>query len=265
MLNALPVEQLRSAVAADVKGDRHADPSILPLCVENLALIRNGRRLLDKVSFELHQGAISVILGANGAGKTLLLQCCHGLLAPCHGNVSWRETDSKRLREAQAMVFQRTVLFRRSVEANIEYGLKLRGLAKKDRLERIDQSLDRTGLESLRDRRAGSLSGGEQQRLALARAWALRPQVLFMDEPTANIDPPATAVIERLIRKLAKQSVKIVMSTHNLHQARRLADEILFLHQGRLLEQAPARDFFEQPESPEAHAFIHGDLGACRT
>ncbi|MCI0654598.1 MAG: phosphate ABC transporter ATP-binding protein [Methylococcaceae bacterium] len=260
MLNALRIELLRSAAATGVKKDREADPSILPIWVEDLGLFRNGRWLLKHVSFKLQKGSISMILGANGAGKTLLLKCCHGLLPPCHGKVSWREVDFSRLRDSQAMVFQRTVLLKRSVAANIEYGLKLRGLAKKDRLERIDQSLGMAGLETLRNRPAGFLSGGEQQRLALARAWALRPQVLFMDEPTANVDPPATAIIERLIWKLANQGVKIVTSTHDLHQAKRVADEILFLHQGRLLEQTPARDFFEHPKSPEAHAFIHGEL-----
>ncbi|MGH8558500.1 MAG: phosphate ABC transporter ATP-binding protein [Methylococcales bacterium] len=264
MLTAAQVEQLQSAGAADAKADKAPDQSILPLCVDGLGLMRNGRLLLDKISFRLAKGPITVILGANGAGKTLLLKCCHGLLSPCRGAVLWRENDSNRVRNTQAMVFQRTVLLKRSVAANIDYALKLRGLTKKERLERIDQCLRLTGLETLRDQPARLLSGGEQQRLALARAWALRPQVLFMDEPTANIDPPATAAIECLIRKFAKEGVKIVMSTHDLHQAKRLADEVLFLHQGRLLEQASAQSFFERPASSEANAFIHGELpGGC--
>ncbi|MCI0734362.1 MAG: ATP-binding cassette domain-containing protein [Methylococcaceae bacterium] len=239
-----------------------SENSILPLRVEGLGLILNGRLLLDDITFRLEIGPISVILGANGAGKTLLLKTCHGLLRPSCGTLSWREDNRNRLRKCQAMVFQRSVLLKRSVAANIDYALKLRGYPEKERLDRIDRCLNLSGLHPLRDRHARTLSGGEQQKLALARAWAVRPEVLFMDEPTANIDPPATAAIEQMIRNFAQEGVKIVMTTHDLHQARRLADEVLFLHRGRLLEQAAAERFFERPATRAADAFIHGELPA---
>ncbi|MGR9108984.1 MAG: ATP-binding cassette domain-containing protein [Gammaproteobacteria bacterium] len=262
MLNALRVEPSTAFPAAGGKeGEENSSgPSILPLRVENLSLMRNGRFLLDDLSFTLEAGAISVVLGPNGAGKTLLLKICHGLLVPSRGKVSWGLTDPTRIRQNQAMVFQRTVLLKRSVAANIDYALKLNGLGKAERLERIDQCLQLSGLQALHRRPARVLSGGEQQRLALARAWAVRPQVLFLDEPTANIDPPATAAIENLVRNFANQGVKIVMTTHDLYQAKRLAGEVLFLHEGRLLEKTPAEKFFEHPETSAAESFIRGEL-----
>lgn len=260
MPNAWPAESVRPLQREHEKPGAFSQNSILPLKVDQLSLIRNGQVLLDEISFQLEAGPISVILGPNGAGKTLVLKTCHGLLSPSKGQVLWQEPDPKRVRGQQALVFQRAILLKRSVYANIDYALKLRGIPKKTRMERIAQCLGQSGLTPLRERQAHCLSGGEQQRLALARAWALSPQVLFLDEPTANIDPPATATIEQLIRRLAAQGIKIVMTTHDLHQARRLAGEILFLHCGKLLEKSPASDFFNQPCTKIARAFIRGDL-----
>jgi tungstate transport system ATP-binding protein len=158
------------------------------------------------------------------------------------------------------MVFQRPVMLRRSALANLEYGLKLARVPASERRQRALAALDGVGLARLADRPARVLSGGEQQRLALARAWALRPEVLFLDEPTANLDPTATREIETAIGAVHAAGVKIVMTTHNLGQARRLGDEVLFLHQGRLVERAPADAFFGRPASPEAVAFIKGEL-----
>ncbi len=260
MLNTFRADELHEFPREDVKTGNSRSNLILPIWVEGLSLVQNGRCLLDDISFKLTNGPITVILGANGAGKTLLLKTCHGLLRPSSGRVSWREPDRILVRREQAMVFQRLVLLKRSVAANIDYALKLRGLPNKERIGRVDHCLHQTGLLTLRDRPARLLSGGEQQRLALARAWALRPQVLFMDEPTASIDPPATAAIEQLIRRFATAGVKIVMTTHDLHQAKRLAEEVLFLHRGRLLEQASAKTFFNRPLTPVANAFIRGQL-----
>jgi tungstate transport system ATP-binding protein len=260
MLNAFRADELEFFHREDTREAKSHTNSILPLSVDGLSLVQNGRLLLDDISFKLVGGPITVILGANGAGKTLLLKACHGLLLPSRGKVSWREPDRDRVRSAQALVFQRSVMLKRSVTANIEYALKLRGVSKRERTKRIADCLRQTGLDTLRDRRARLLSGGEQQRVALARAWALRPQVLFMDEPTAGIDPPATATIEQLIRKFADQGVKIVMATHDLHQAKRLAEEVIFLHRGRLLEYSSAKNFFDRPATPGANAFIRGEL-----
>lgn len=260
MLNAYPGKKLHFAIGDTAKASVSQDKSILPLCVDKLSLIKNGQLLLDEISFKLTKEPITIILGANGAGKTLLLNTCHGLLQPTRGKVVWQENDFNRVRKKQAMVFQRTVLLKRSVAANINYALKLHGVAKKLRPNQIEQCLNLTGMQSIQNRHARFLSGGERQRLALARAWAVQPEVLFLDEPTANIDPPATAAVEQLIRTFAKQGVKIIMTTHDLNQAKRLAEEVLFLHQGQLLEQASAVHFFDHPANPIASAFIHGEL-----
>ncbi|HYQ90611.1 MAG TPA: ATP-binding cassette domain-containing protein [Candidatus Competibacteraceae bacterium] len=201
-----------------------------------------------------------VVLGPNGAGKSLLLRLCDGLLTPTSGTLDWNGRSPAQARPYRAMVFQRPVLLRRSAAANIAYALGARGVARHERKERVTEALARTGLTHLADRPARVLSGGEQQRLAIARAWALQPQVLFLDEPTANLDPAATRAIEQLIRQIRGSGTTIMMTTHNLGQARRLAHEVLFLHHGRLLEQTAATEFFAQPRCPEAAAFLRGDL-----
>ncbi|MFO1433318.1 MAG: ATP-binding cassette domain-containing protein [Candidatus Competibacteraceae bacterium] len=235
-------------------------PSILPLIVSGLNFEVAGRRLLDCVSFVLQAGTLLVVLGPNGAGKSLLLRLCDGLLTPTAGTIDWNGRSPAQARHYRAMVFQRPVLLRRSAAANIAYALGARGVARRERKDRVAEALARTGLTHLADRPARVLSGGEQQRLAIARAWALQPQVLFLDEPTANLDPAATRTIEQLIRQIRGFGTTIMMTTHNLGQARRLAHEVLFLHHGRLLEQTAATEFFAQPRYPEAAAFLQGDL-----
>ena len=158
------------------------------------------------------------------------------------------------------MVFQRPVMLRRSAIANVEYALGLAGVRAVERTQQARAALESVGLTHLAERSARVLSGGEQQRLALARAWALRPEVLFLDEPTASLDPGASAEVERIIQAIRDAGTKIVMCTHNLGQARRLGDEILFLNQGRLAERAPVERFFNAPASAEAQAFIKGEL-----
>ena len=235
-------------------------PSILPLTVSGLNFEVAGQRLLDQVSLVLEAGTLLVVLGPNGAGKSLLLRLCDGLLTPTSGTLDWNGRSPAEARPHRAMVFQRPVLLRRSTAANIAYALGARGVTRRERKDRVVEALARTGLTYLADRPARVLSGGEQQRLALARAWALQPQVLFLDEPTANLDPAATRAIEQLIRLIRSAGTTIMMTTHNLGQARRLAREVLFLHQGRLLEQTAATEFFAQPRCPEAAAFLRGDL-----
>jgi tungstate transport system ATP-binding protein len=197
-------------------------------------------------------------MGANGAGKSLFLRLCHGLIEPTSGRRLWANGAARA--EAQAMVFQRPVLLRRSVAANLEYPLALRGLARARRRDTVARTLDRFGLTPLADRPARLLSGGEQQRLALARAWAMEPQVLFLDEPSSALDPSATRTIEEMIESFSGEGITIVMTTHNLGQARRLAEDIAFLHRGRLIEHGPAADFFAGPQAREACAFLAGDL-----
>jgi len=228
---------------------------ILPLRIEELTFVAGGRTLIDRVSLELEAGPSTIILGANGAGKSVLMRLMHGLLAPTSGRVLWNAEGARR---CQAMVFQRPVMLRRSALANVAYGLKVSGSPQAERMAM--DALEEVGLTHVARHPARVLSGGEQQRLALARAWALHPEVLFLDEPTANLDPGATREIETVIKAFDAAGTKIIMSTHSLGQARRLGDEVIFLHQGRVAERAPVERFFPQPASPEAAAFVKGEL-----
>jgi len=217
-----------------------------------------GAALLEEISLAIPAGRRLIVMGANGAGKSLLLRLCHGLIEPTSGRRIWANGETRP--QVQAMVFQRPVLLRRSVAANLAYPLRLRGMGRAACREIVTQTLERFGLAALAGRPARLLSGGEQQRLALARAWAMRPQILFLDEPTSALDPSATRIIEAMIESFSAEGITIVMSTHNLGQARRLAQDIAFLHRGRLIEHGPADIFFEGPKAPEAHAFLAGDL-----
>jgi tungstate transport system ATP-binding protein len=226
---------------------------ILPLRLQNLAY----RDIIRPLTLDIQAGPSTIILGANGAGKSVLMRLMHGLLAPSSGRISWAGEGAAR---RQAMVFQRPVLLRRSALANVLYALHLARVPRAERERLAVEALESVGLLHLAHRPARVLSGGEQQRLALARAWALHPEVLFLDEPTASLDPSATREIERVIQAFDAAGTKIIMATHNLGQARRLGDEVLFLHQGRLAELAPVERFFAQPASPEAAAFVKGEL-----
>jgi tungstate transport system ATP-binding protein len=231
---------------------------MLPLLLQEVSFTVNGRTIIDRISVEIAAGPRTIILGPNGAGKSVLMRLCHGLLKPTAGVIAWRGPRNGGLR--QAMVFQRPVMLRRSALANVVYGMGLAGIAPRERELRARDVLEAVGLSHLADRPARMLSGGEQQRVALARAWALNPEVLFLDEPTANLDPGATRDIERIIAQIHASGTKIIMSTHNLGQARRLGDEILFLYQGRLAERAPVERFFRRPASSEAASFIREEI-----
>jgi tungstate transport system ATP-binding protein len=230
---------------------------ILPLRLERVSFAAGGRTIIEPLDLTLEAGASTIILGANGAGKSVLMRLMHGLLAPSTGRVAW-STEGPRRR--QAMVFQRPVMLRRSALANVLYAIDAAGVPVGQQLRLAREALQEVGLSHVAGRAARVLSGGEQQRLALARAWALHPEVLFLDEPTANLDPGATREIEAIIKAFDVAGTKIVMSTHNLGQARRLGDEVIFLHQGRVAERAPIERFFPRPASPEAAAFVKGEL-----
>jgi len=240
----------------------HAVPSILPLRLDGIGYMAGGTPLLAEVSLAFAAGPRSIVLGPNGAGKSLLLRLCHGLIAPTAGRILWGEgaLGADLVRRRQAMVFQHPVLLRRPIAANVDHALSLRGVARGTRRLRVAAALERVGLGALARRPARVLSGGERQRLALARAWALEPQVLFLDEPTASLDPAATRAVEDIIDGFHRAGTKIIMTTHDLGQARRLADEVVFLHQGRVLERAAATDFFASPASEAARAFLAGEL-----
>ncbi len=234
--------------------------SILPLRLDGVCFDAGGARLIHDISFTLTAGPRTVILGPNGAGKSLILRLCHGLLRPSAGTVRWSDSGGVLPPRRQAMVFQTPVMLRRSAAANIAYALSLNGFSGSRRGEFVAEALGRVGLEALAHRPARVLSAGEQQRLALARAWALEPEVLFLDEPTANLDPTATRAIEETIDTMRRSGTKIVMTTHDLGQARRLSDEVLFLHRGRLVEHGPSDAFFAAPQSREVATFLKGEL-----
>jgi len=237
-----------------------APSTILPLTLDDVSFVAGGRPIVDSISCEITAGGRTIIVGPNGAGKSVLMRLCHGLLQPTAGRVYWRGASGIPVHRRQAMVFQRPVMLRRSALANIEYALALQGMSRGERARQAHEALARVGLAHLADRPARVLSGGEQQRLALARAWALRPEVLFLDEPTASLDPGAAREVENAIAAFHASGTKIVMTTHNLGQAQRLGDDILFMHQGRLAERAPAERFFTATATAEAAAFIKGEL-----
>ena len=233
---------------------------ILPLTIQDVSFEIGGIRLIKDLNCTLEAGPRTMILGANGAGKSLFLRLCHGLIRPTTGRVLWQGAKGRDPADAQAMVFQRPVMLRRSVAANVDYALKLRGMAAAERRAAVEDALGHTGLRRLADNPARVLSVGEQQKLALARAWALQPEVLFLDEPTASLDPAATHAVEQIINAIDAAGTRIVMTTHDLGQARRLGDEVMFLNRGRLLEKALAERFFSEPENDLAQAFLKGEL-----
>ena len=233
--------------------------SLLPLELKHLSLETGGRRLVDRIDLKVQDRGITVILGPNGAGKSLLLRLMHGLIEPTEGFILWGNAPmDDKIRRRQAMVFQKPVLLRRTAAANVAYALGLRGLARRKRTTRAMQALELAGLQHHAFTPARVLSGGEQQRLCLARALSLDPEVLFLDEPTASLDPASTLAIERLLIDAKHRGIKVIVVTHDVGQARRLAQDIIFLHHGRLIEHQPAARFFERPLSDTARGFISG-------
>jgi tungstate transport system ATP-binding protein len=236
----------------------HSQLSDLPIVFSKVWLTAGPVAILRDLSLTIAAGPPTVLLGPNGAGKSSVLHLAMGLMRPSRGSISWGGhsiDDARRL----AIVFQRPVMLRRSVADNLRYALRASGNAA-NVAQKIESILRRVGLEGLEERSARRLSGGEQQRLALARALATDPQVLFLDEPTASLDPAATKGVEEIVQSIAGSGVKIVMATHDLGQARRLAGDVVLLVRGRVMEHAPAAALFANPQSLEAAAFLRGDL-----
>ncbi len=250
-----------TAKSRDLRPGAGADTRAPPrLRLQNLGLRAGDHDLLQNISADLAARGISVVLGPNGAGKTLLLRLCHGLLRPTAGRVRWGALSPSQAGGRIAMVFQHPLLMRRSVLANVSFALAARGVPWRERRPRAMAALIETGLESMARRPARRLSGGERQRLGIARVLAMGSDIVLLDEPSANLDPEATHRVEQLVARLRERGGKVIMTTHDLGQARRLADEVLFLHQGRLLEQAAAADFFAGARTPQARAFLAGEL-----
>ncbi|RUZ54511.1 ATP-binding cassette domain-containing protein [Mesorhizobium sp. M7A.F.Ca.US.007.01.1.1] len=236
-----------------------AAQSDLPLVFDDVSLIAGATTILQRVNLTIGPHAPTVIVGPNGSGKTSLLRLCMGLTVPSAGTLTWGgRTLSPKTR--RAILFQKPVMLRRSVAANVAYGLATAGCPRRLRAARTEELLDRVGLLDLAARPARHLSGGEQQRLALARALARRPEILLLDEPTASLDPAATRFVEQIIITAAQSGTKIIMASHHLGQVRRIAGDVVFLVRGRVCEHAVAGDFLDRPATRQAAAFVRGEL-----
>ncbi|HYM30151.1 MAG TPA: ATP-binding cassette domain-containing protein [Candidatus Cybelea sp.] len=237
----------------------HAPVTDLPIIIEDVTVAIGAVTVLDRISLAFNPGAPTVLIGPNGAGKTTLLRMAMGLMAPSRGRVTWGAKESSPPTR-RAIVFQRPTMLRRNAGGNIRYALRAAGIPRPRQKIMVAELLALVGLEHLAGRPARRLSGGEQQRVALARALARNPAVLFLDEPTASLDPASVKAIEDIISSIGRRGIKVVMSTHDLGEARRLAGDIVLLHRGRIVETAAASDFFNAPQTSEARRFIAGEL-----
>ncbi len=233
-----------------------ARTAVLPLRVRELTLQFGDTRVLDGLDLDLDPRGCTMVMGSNGAGKSLLLKLLHGLMKPTSGAIDWHGHSPAAAMPRQALVFQKPVLLRRSVAANLDFVLKVRG---KDVIRRA-ALLDHVGLLHKADQPARLLSGGEAQRLALARALATDPEVLFLDEPTASLDPTSVLAIEGIVSEARNRGVRIIFVTHDVGQARRMADDVVFLHAGRVAEHSAASDFFPAPRSRVARDYLDGKI-----
>ena len=231
----------------------------LPIVLDGVSLAAGATKILDQITLTIRAGGPTLIVGPNGSGKTSLLRLCMGLVSPSAGSISWGgRIDRTPVR--RAIVFQRPVMLRRSAAANIAYALAQAGVPRHARAARVAGLLDRVGLADLSERPARRLSGGEQQRLALARALARDPEILLLDESTANLDPAATRSVEQIVLSAAQSGIKIVMASHDLGQVRRLAGDVVLMLRGTVHEQGAAQDFLDHPSTSEAAGFLRGDL-----
>ena len=217
---------------------------------------------IDSLSLRLEASNIIVIVGVNGSGKTTLLRLLAGLEEPDFGSIIINNSVKKtnELRQLSTLVFQKTTVFNRTVFSNLEFGLRLRGYEKDTIKKKISEALDIVGLEGFENRNAKKISGGEQQRVALARAFLLEPKILLLDEPTSNLDVNSAKIIEKVLQERKKSDNIIVLSTHNLYQAKRLGNEIVHIHEGKIINQAKQKDFFSKPKNKITEKFIKGDL-----
>ncbi len=234
---------------------------LLPLELKSVALTTGGRPLLSGLNLKVTTPGVTTILGHNGAGKSLLLRLLHGLGTADTGTITWgrQSVAATAVKARQAMVFQQPILLRRSVAANLDYVLQLphaRPILSRKQL------LNLASLSAVASQPARTLSGGEQQRLAFVRALATGPDIMFLDEPTANLDPDATQWIEDLIKNARAKSIKIFLVTHDIGQARRLSQDVIFLNKGRIEEHTDAASFFHRPKSAYSQQFVNGVLPA---
>ncbi len=232
---------------------------VMRATLHDAVVTRRGKAILGPVSYQLPSEGCTIVIGPNGAGKTTLLKTLHGVERLSQGRVDWGIPD-EIARQQQAYVFQSPIMLRRSVRQNLIFPLSLSGVSKAEAAERVTYWAGKIGLAKMLDRPAPRLSGGEKQKLALARALIRDPAVLFLDEPCANLDGRSTREIESLLLDVQKSGTRVIMTTHDLGQAKRLATDMLFLLNGRINDHGPADAFFAAPASPEARAFLNGDI-----
>ena len=230
---------------------------MFPIKVKNLSLEINKKILLNNLTCELTARGITVIMGPNGAGKSLFVRCLHGLSKPKNGAILYGKIPvGTATRGRQSMVFQSPKLLRRSVIENLRFVANLN----KKNDQNLLELLKKTDLSLLKDQQVSTLSGGEKQRLSLARALVSNPEILFLDEATSSLDPRSVSIIENLMEEIKLKNVKIILITHDVNQAKRIADDIIFMNNGEIRETGLANDFFSNPQSQEARAFLKGDL-----
>lgn len=234
--------------------------TLFPIQLNEAVVSKKGKTILGPVKAAIEAGGPTIIIGPNGAGKTTLLRLIHGLERAKQGDVSFALSDLKQVHAKQCFVFQKPIMLRRSALDNVAYPLIVNGTAKASAREQAHAMIERVGLKDSAQTRATYLSGGEAQKLAIARALITNPELLILDEPTASLDASATRDIEALILDAAASGIEIMMTTHHMGQARRLAKRIIFLHKGRLLEITEAKTFWNAPGSDEAVRFINGEI-----
>ena len=236
-----------------------APASLLPLTLERASVHKRGQTILKDIDLTLQPQGFTIVMGPNGSGKTTLLRLMHGLDRSRTGSIDWA-VDNIEARSQQAFVFQTPVMMRRSVLDNLAYPLKLRKVPRRQAREMAMRWAESVELANRTDLDAHLLSGGERQKLAIARALITEPQVLFLDEPTTNLDGGSMREVETIIRAANERGTRIVMTTHDIGQARRLATDVVFLHKGRICEHQSAQAFFSNPQSQAAQAYLRGDI-----
>lgn len=231
---------------------------MINLTCNSLGFAQNNQMLLGPIDLTLELRGITTVLGFNGAGKSLFLELCHAMIDPTSGSIEWNGKPAHKTRRDRGYIFQHRILLRRSVRKNIALPMQAAGWSRSAINTRLEELLDMAKLTARADDPAAILSGGEAQRMALVRALATRPQVLIMDEPTSSLDPNATTKFENLIQSVASTGVKFLWATHNVAQAKRFADDVIFIADGKLSETGPSSDFFDKPKTETAQLYLEG-------
>lgn len=219
--------------------------------------------VLESFTLNVELGTVTALVGVNGSGKTTLLRILAGLEEPLRGRIMFQNKIMARheLRQISTLVFQRTAIFNSSVYYNVAFGLKAKGYGRDEVQRRVSQALTGVGLADFQSRKAKTLSGGEQQRVALVRAFVIDPNILLLDEPTANLDPANAVMVENTIQRIReKDESTIILSTHNLHQANRLADTIVHMHNGKVMQAEEPKELFNNPNNKITRMFVNGEL-----